>query len=162
MAELADAQASGACGSNIVRVQVPLPAFLVLSGKRERPRKSVFIRFPRPFHVWNLRLDGRSWRGVQAGSGSIMHLPIPAYFAGIWFCARLLRRKNSTYIKKSTDGSRFRTLCLKRQAVQRTFFCDKTEVFQRKNKQIKEKTNKQSGEYKRCIEREKKSQKEVL
>jgi hypothetical protein len=27
MAELADAQASGACGSNIVRVQVPLPAF---------------------------------------------------------------------------------------------------------------------------------------
>ena len=26
MAELADAQASGACGSNIVRVQVPLPA----------------------------------------------------------------------------------------------------------------------------------------
>ena len=27
MAELADAQASGACGSNIVRVQVPLPAW---------------------------------------------------------------------------------------------------------------------------------------
>ena len=27
MAELADAQASGACGSNIVWVQVPLPAF---------------------------------------------------------------------------------------------------------------------------------------
>ena len=26
MAELADAQASGACDSNIVRVQVPLPA----------------------------------------------------------------------------------------------------------------------------------------
>ncbi len=26
MAELADAQASGACGSNIVRVQVPFPA----------------------------------------------------------------------------------------------------------------------------------------
>lgn len=26
MAELADAQASGACGSNTVRVQVPLPA----------------------------------------------------------------------------------------------------------------------------------------
>ncbi len=41
MAELADAQASGACGSNIVRVQVPLPALF-------------FIRLP-----------------VQAGSGSI-------------------------------------------------------------------------------------------
>ena len=27
MAELADAQASGACGSNIVWVQVPLPAY---------------------------------------------------------------------------------------------------------------------------------------
>ena len=26
MAELADAQASGACGSNVVRVQVPFPA----------------------------------------------------------------------------------------------------------------------------------------
>ena len=31
MAELADAQASGACGSNIVRVQVPLPALFFLS-----------------------------------------------------------------------------------------------------------------------------------
>ena len=30
MAELADAQASGACGSNIVRVQVPLPALFFL------------------------------------------------------------------------------------------------------------------------------------
>ena len=29
MAELADAQASGACGSNIVRVQVPLPALFL-------------------------------------------------------------------------------------------------------------------------------------
>ena len=31
MAELADAQASGACGSNIVRVQVPLPALFFSS-----------------------------------------------------------------------------------------------------------------------------------
>ena len=30
MAELADAQASGACGSNIVRVQVPLPALFFM------------------------------------------------------------------------------------------------------------------------------------
>ena len=28
MAELADAQASGACGSNIVWVQVPFPAYI--------------------------------------------------------------------------------------------------------------------------------------
>jgi hypothetical protein len=30
VAELADAQASGACGSNIVWVQVPSPAFYML------------------------------------------------------------------------------------------------------------------------------------
>ena len=29
MAELADAQASGACGSNLMRVQVPFPALLI-------------------------------------------------------------------------------------------------------------------------------------
>ena len=33
MAELADAQASGACGSNIVWVQVPSPAFLYVRVK---------------------------------------------------------------------------------------------------------------------------------
>ncbi len=38
----------------------------------------------------------------------------------------------------------------------------KPRPYREKNKQIKKKTNKQSGEYKRCIEREKKSQKEVL
>ncbi len=31
VAELADAQASGACGSNIVWVQVPSPAFIIFS-----------------------------------------------------------------------------------------------------------------------------------
>jgi hypothetical protein len=44
MAELADAQASGACGSNIVRVQVPLPAFFLCpecdgEGKKNSIRK---------------------------------------------------------------------------------------------------------------------------
>ena len=34
VAELADAQASGACGSNTVRVQVPLSALFYLSRKR--------------------------------------------------------------------------------------------------------------------------------
>ena len=41
MAELADAQASGACGSNIVRVQVPFPASFcgsVGTGRRARLR----------------------------------------------------------------------------------------------------------------------------
>jgi hypothetical protein len=33
VAELADAQASGACGSNIVWVQVPSPAFLYVRVK---------------------------------------------------------------------------------------------------------------------------------
>ena len=38
----------------------------------------------------------------------------------------------------------------------------KPRPYREKTNKLRKKTNKQSGEYKRCIEREKKSQKEVL
>ena len=44
VAELADAQASGACGSNIVRVQVPLPA--------------LFFSSILPKSIWNCHSSG--------------------------------------------------------------------------------------------------------
>ena len=45
MAELADAQASGACGSNIVRVQVPLPAFFLCRKMREASKPDTYTGF---------------------------------------------------------------------------------------------------------------------
>ena len=44
MAELADAQASGACGSNIVRVQVPLPALFFYADLFSHV--SIYLTFP--------------------------------------------------------------------------------------------------------------------
>ena len=46
MAELADAQASGACGSNIVRVQVPLPALFFSYFTKTHLALSLFRLYP--------------------------------------------------------------------------------------------------------------------
>ena len=52
VAELADAQASGACGSNVVWVQVPSPAFFMQERTlRETPAGPVKSRSAGVFHV---------------------------------------------------------------------------------------------------------------
>ena len=64
MAELADAQASGACGSNIVRVQVPLPAW----------KSQALQNFAAPF-VWRLRYtDARLKKQLTCGGKVVIYI----------------------------------------------------------------------------------------
>ena len=53
VAELADAQASGACGSNVVWVQVPSPAVIIRTGKPLIWLSGPFFSlvFDRPFFI---------------------------------------------------------------------------------------------------------------
>ena len=57
MAELADAQASGACGSNVVWVQVPSPALFDLFGSLENNDLKAFFFCKRYYVLVRLRYD---------------------------------------------------------------------------------------------------------
>ncbi len=66
---MADAQASGACGSNIVWVQVPSPAFIKQKGSSNTDEPFFVLESKRPFPSLQDLLF------VQAGSAPVVANP---------------------------------------------------------------------------------------